>query len=180
MRILVLYASKHGATQEIAEHVAETLRQPGLDVDIQQASDNLDLSSYDAFIIGSAVYFGSWRKEAVNLIRDNQDLLASRPVWLFSSGPLGIEETDAEGRDLREAAEPKQIDEFEELIAPRDHRVFFGALDREDFGLTEKLITALPAGRKLLQEGDFRDWDEITSWVEEIAAELAALPSQSS
>lgn len=176
MRILIGYASKHGATREIAEHIATTLRAAGHDADSQAVNSVADLAGYDAFVIGSAVYFGSWRKEATEFVLKHQDLLASRPVWLFSSGPLGTEPTDAEGNDLREVTEPKQIDEFRGVIRPREHRVFFGALDREDFGLTEKLITALPAGRKLLQVGDFRDWEEITAWTEKIARELVGAP----
>jgi menaquinone-dependent protoporphyrinogen oxidase len=98
-------------------------------------------------------------------------------VWLFSSGPLGSKKTDEEGRDLRDAAEPKQIPELREAIAARDHRVFFGALDRSTLTCTEWVVAALPAGRKLLVEGDFRDWQDIDAWTQGIARELAPVPA---
>lgn len=38
------------------------------------------------------------------------------------------------------------------------------------------MIKALPAGRTLLPEGDFRAWAEIDTWADEIAHELAQAP----
>ncbi|KQC04263.1 MAG: hypothetical protein APR53_03510 [Methanoculleus sp. SDB] len=37
IRILIAYATKHNTTREIAEAVAETLRSPGLEVDVAAA-----------------------------------------------------------------------------------------------------------------------------------------------
>jgi hypothetical protein len=44
--------------------------------------------------------------------RNHARLAAGQPVWLFSSRPLGIETTDADGRDVRAGAEPAEIAEF--------------------------------------------------------------------
>ena len=172
MAVLVAYASKYGATQGIAEHIAEKLRAAGHEAEARPVSAAGDISGYDAYVIGSAVYLGSWLKEATEFVRRNRAVLASRPVWLFSSGPLGTETRDAQGRDLREAAVPKEIAEFRETIAPRDHRVFFGAFDRSKVGLAHRLIAMMPAGRALLPEGDFRDWKDIDAWAESIAHDL--------
>lgn len=172
MRVLVAYASKHGATREIAEHLAATLRSAGHAADARPVKDVRDPERYDAFVVGSAIFYGSWMKEATNFARRHANLLAERPTWLFSSGPLGRELLDDEGRDLREAAKPKQIDELIELLAPRGHRVFFGALRRDTFSFCERLIAALPAGKELFPEGDFRDWEDIEHWARRIAAAL--------
>jgi Flavodoxin domain len=102
-----------------------------------------------------------WQSEAREFVRRNRAVLASRPVWLFSSGPLGTEPTDAQGRDLTVAAEPKELAEFTEVIHPRGHRVFFGVLDPGRLGLGERAIRNLPTVRALLPEGDFRDWAQI-------------------
>jgi menaquinone-dependent protoporphyrinogen oxidase len=174
MRILVAYGTKHGATQGIAERIAAKLKEAGQQVDVRRASDGGDLSGYDAFVIGSAAYMFHWRKDAVALVRNNRDLLASRPVWLFSSGPLGTEPTNAKGQDQREAAVPKEIVEFREALKPRDHRVFFGALSRAKFDFGERLLALLPVAKTLFPEGDFRDWADIDAWAEGIGRELAA------
>jgi menaquinone-dependent protoporphyrinogen oxidase len=175
MSILVAYASKHGATGGIAERIAEKLQAAGLGAETRTVNSVDDPAEYEAFVIGSAAYLGSWRKEAAEFVRRHRDLLAKRPVWLFSSGPLGTEATDEQGRDMRVVAEPKEIAEFREAIKPRGHRVFFGALDPGTLGLPERLIRTLPAGRTLLPEGDFRDWGEIDAWAEGIARELASV-----
>jgi menaquinone-dependent protoporphyrinogen oxidase len=173
VRVLVGYASKHGATQQIAERIAEQLTGSGREAEARPVKSAGDLAGYDAVVIGGAAYYGSWLKEAAEFVRRNQATLASRPVWLFSSGPLGTAATDAEGRDLRVAAEPKEFAEFKEAIKPRGLRVFFGALAPRKLGFSERLLRGLPAGRALLPEGDFRDWQEIEAWAEEIAHELA-------
>jgi menaquinone-dependent protoporphyrinogen oxidase len=190
--VLVAYASKHGSTRGIAESIAEALRLRGARVDVravgkqpkqpkqakqpkqpkQAKVDNLD--SYDAFVIGSAVYFGFWRKDAVRFVRGNRAVLAKRPVWLFSSGPLGTKTTDPQGRDLRAVAEPKVINEFRSAIAPRDHRVFFGALELSKLSFTERMVTKMVARSAQFSEGDFRDQAEIRAWASAIAQVLEA------
>ena len=172
MSILVAYASKHGATAEIAERIAENLREAGQDADTRPVQEAGDLGDYEGFVLGSAAYLGHWLKDAAAFVRNNQDLLAQRPVWLFSSGPLGTEATDAKGVDLHTAAEPKELPEFQEAIHPREHRVFFGVLDPDRLSFTERSFRRLPAARAILPEGDFRDWDEIQEWAYQIAKEL--------
>jgi menaquinone-dependent protoporphyrinogen oxidase len=173
--MLVAYASKHGSTQEIAERIAEKLNAAGQQSEPRPVKAVSDLTGHDAFVIGSAVYNAHWQKEATEFVRRNRAVLADRPVWLFSSGSLGTKGTDAKGRDLREAAEPKEITEFREAIRPRDHRVFFGALDPAKLTFAERTIRKLPAARAMLPEGDFRDWAEIEAWAEGIAQELSEL-----
>jgi menaquinone-dependent protoporphyrinogen oxidase len=129
MPVLVAYASKHGATQGIAGRIAASLRTAGCTVEVRSVNDAGDLAAYDAFVIGSATYEFHWRKEATEFVRSNTKLLAARPVWLFSSGPLGTEPADTNGRDLRTVTVPKEIPEFTEALHPRGHHVFFGALD---------------------------------------------------
>lgn len=182
MNVLVVYASRHGATQGIAERIAAILGQEGVQATVQPVDCAGDIADYEAFVIGSAVYAMYWQREASEFVRRNRAALASKPVWLFSSGPLGTEATDAQGRALTVAAEPKEIAEFKEAIGPRDHRVFFGALDPVRLGFAERLIRKMlrkmPAAHAVLPEGDFRDWAEIEAWAGRIAHELARVPAE--
>lgn len=161
MPVLVTYASKHGSTEEIAQSIAGRLRARGHDVHAVPIAGVDELDHADAIVIGSAVYAGSWMKEAVEFVRHHAAELARLPVWLFSSGPLGTEIKDGE-------EQPRQISEFSEAIHPRDHHVFFGALDPEQLGFAERMIVkALKA-----PTGDFRDWDDVRGWADRIALEL--------
>jgi menaquinone-dependent protoporphyrinogen oxidase len=172
MRVLVAYASKHGATAGIAARIGEVLAGAGHDVDVADAGETGDLAGYDAFVLGSATYIGHWRKEALALVEQLETARAERPVWLFSSGPLGDSETDAHGKDVREGGEPAELPDLEAVLHARDHHVFFGALDPAHLTLPEKALRSLPAGRNLLPDGDFRDWDEIDHWAGMIARAL--------
>jgi menaquinone-dependent protoporphyrinogen oxidase len=176
MRVLVVYASRYGATQGIAERIAAALRQQGVEVTLQPVENAGDPKGYDAVVIGSATYFGHWMKPAREYMQRNREALANQPVWLFSSGPLGTQPNDANGRDLCEAAEPKEIAELKESIKPTGHRVFFGALHANKLGFTHRLLLEMPANRDnaLFPQGDFRNWAAIENWANSIAHSLQA------
>jgi flavorubredoxin len=88
-QVLIAYATKYGATAEIAEKIGEVLRGAGLAADVRTVENAGDLGAYRAVILGSAVYIGQWRKEAARFLKDNEVVLAQKPVWIFSSGPTG-------------------------------------------------------------------------------------------
>ena len=165
VQVLVAYATKYGATAEIAEKISQVLRQAGLHVDVLPADRVGDLSPYRAVVLGSAVYAGQWRKEAAMFLEANEKQLTDRPVWLFSSGPTG--EGDPvqlmKGFRFPEAQQP-----IADRIRPRDIAFFHGVLDMKELSLAEKLIVK---GIKA-PVGDFRDWDAINSWATAIADAL--------
>ena len=179
MRVLVACASRHGATQGIAQRIAERLRRDGLEVEVCRAADVRGVDGYDAFVVGSAAYMFHWLDEATRFARRNRARLAARPVWLFSSGPVGTERVDAKGRDLLVASEPKEFAELRSSLRPRGEQVFYGALDPNapPVGLAERFMRHMPvSARDAMPAGDFRDWPAIDAWADGIAAELGASP----
>jgi menaquinone-dependent protoporphyrinogen IX oxidase len=90
MKVLVTAASTHGATAEIAQAIAQTLTEQGLAVTVLPPAEVTSVEEYDAVVIGSAVYVGHWLDAAKDLVNRCHDGLVTRPVWLFSSGPVGI------------------------------------------------------------------------------------------
>jgi menaquinone-dependent protoporphyrinogen oxidase len=183
-RVQVVYASRHGGTAGIAERIGEVLRRDGLDTVVVDAASLPDPSGFDAYVVGSGVYIGSWLKEGVEYLERNQSALAARPVWLFSSGPIPNASTQLDASDLLSAAlgptdgpgsgGHKRIDALSAAIRARGHRVFLGAYDPNDPPKTmqERIIRLLPAAKNTLPAGDFRDWDAIEAWSHEIAAQL--------
>ena len=164
-QVLVTYATKYGATAEIAEKIAQVLRQAGLRTDVLPTDRVGDLTPYQAVVLGSAVYIGKWRKEAVKFLQANEKMLAERPVWLFSSGPTG------EGNPVELTKGwhfPKALQPIADRIRPRDIAVFHGAVDMGKLNFIEKwMLKNVKA-----PVGDFRDWEAITSWATDIAAVL--------
>lgn len=177
MRVIVMYASRYGSTREIAEFIAENLRQHGAQAEARSVDAAPDPEDYDAVVIGSAVYMGHWMREAVEFVRRNRAALTGRPVWLFSSGPLKLGPEIASIDDPK--LEPKEINELREIVHPMGHRVFFGALDPEKLGGKHRTIRMLPAARAALPEGDFRNWNDIKAWAGGIARALATQPATS-
>ncbi len=176
MDVLVAYATRHGATAGIASRIAEKLTASGHRATAVPVEDVTTIDDYQAVVLGAAAYMFHWLAPAVRFARHHRPELASRAVWLFSSGPLGTDQVDAQGKDVRLSARPKEWDELVPLIRPRGEAVFFGAFDltAPPIGLGERLVRHMPAATKTLPAGDFRDWKAIESWAAEIAASLTA------
>jgi len=170
MKTLVAYASKYGSTKEIAEFIAERLRQGGVSAEARSVETVSNPEDYEALVVGSAVYMQHWMDPAIEFVNKHHAALAERPVWLFSSGPLELSPELVAKNDLDIV--PKEIPGLQESFKPRDHRVFFGVLDPKKLSFKHKALRKLPAARPLFPEGDFRQWDEIKSWTDEIAQTL--------
>lgn len=160
--MLIGVASRHGATREIAEVLAQKLFHRGIDAVVHDAATVRSFSGYDGAIIGSAVYMGHWLKPAQRLAERYLDEAGSRPLWLFSSGPAGA--AAAEGD------EPSSIQPL--LAAPqvRGHHTFAGKVERDRLGPLEKLAVHLAH----VPEGDFRSWADIDAWADQISQDLVA------
>lgn len=176
MNVLVAYATRHGATAGIAEHIAATLTDHGLSAEARPVEAVERLDGYDAVVLGGAAYMFHWLKPAVRFAKKHHAELSSRPVWLFSSGPIGTDRVDAEGNNVLEGARPKEFDELTDLLKPRGEQVFFGAYDPEaaPIGIGERLTRHIPAARDGFPAGDFREWETISAWAEQIAADLVS------
>lgn len=174
MKILVAYATRHGATGGIAERIAGRLSANGHEAVARPVKGLRDADRYDAFVIGGAAYMFHWLGDATKFVERHRDLLAARPTWLFSSGPIGTDLVDKEGRDVFETTIPREFPHLRELVHPRGERIFFGALDPDakPVGMAERFMSILPAAKNALPRGDFRDWPAIDAWADEIAAAL--------
>ena len=166
-QVLVAYATKYGATAEIAEKIGEVLRQAGLQADVLPADRAGDLSAYQAVVLGSAVQIGRWRKEAVRFLKTNEQTLAGRSVWLFSSGPTG----EGDPVELLQGWRfPGALQPIADRIQPRDIAVFHGAVDVNKLNFIERWMLK----NVKTPVGDFRDWEAITAWATTVAGELQA------
>lgn len=161
LRVLVAAASRYGATTEIAEAIARGLNERGLEAEAVPAGDVRAVAGYDALVIGSAVYYGHWL-DAAQAVAHDHAADPGRPVWLFSSGPLG------QPGHLLPEGDAVDVAGLVETTHAVEHRTFAGRLDRSRLKLREKaIVSALHA-----PEGDFRDWDAIDAFAAAIAEHL--------
>jgi menaquinone-dependent protoporphyrinogen oxidase len=172
-RALVVYASRHGSTGGIAVRIGEVLRSGDIDVVVADVTEMPDPNGFDAYVIGSAAYIGKWEKAATEYVKRHKAVLATKPVWLFSSGPVGTERVDKKGNSV--LADPGTIAELKEILRPRGTKVFFGAWDPSvpSASFAERIVRRMPALKDLLPTGDFREWPVIEAWAREIAKEVA-------
>ena len=164
MRVLVSAATKYGATADIARVIGEVLGEHGLDPTVAPPDQVDGVGGYDAVVVGSAVYAGHWLKPARDLVDRFGNELAGRPVWLFSSGPVGDPPKPEE--------DPVDVARLVSLTRARDHRVFAGKLVRRQLSFPERAIVSALR----VPEGDFRDWTEIKQWAAGIAAAVGSRP----
>ncbi len=165
MKVLIAVSSKHGSTAEIAGSIGATIREAGIEVDVVDAEHVEAVLPYDAVIVGSALYMGRWMGPARGLINHSAEALRARPVWLFSSGPLG---------DIVDPADAAEGVKLMELVGARDHRVFAGKADKDESGFFERRILSMVKA----PYGDHRDWTAIYAWAASIAQELLELPAE--
>ncbi|GAA3760371.1 flavodoxin domain-containing protein [Salinactinospora qingdaonensis] len=168
MRILIGYASQHGSTREIAERIAQRLRDGGHNADAQELTGAGDAAGYEAFVIGSAIHGGDWLPPAIEYVNRNADLLAARPLWLFSVGMASV----VGGWFEKHVRDPKAVATFRTTIRSREHHLFAGAIRHDHFPPIGRVFYRLMRGRY----GDFRDWADVDAWAESIATDLSMVP----
>ena len=168
--ILVAYATVHGSTQEVAEVVAEGLRQGGCQVECWPAKEVQNLEAYDAVVLGTSIYMFHLHKDAKHFLARHRRELERRPVAIFALGPFHDEEK--EWRQVRGqlAAELAKFP----WLHPVAHEVFGGKFDPTKLRFPFKF---LPALRKL-PASDIRDWAAIRGWAAELLEKLPAAASR--
>ncbi len=180
MKVLVAYATRHGATRGIAERISQVLDREGLEVTLKPVERAGSIDAYDAVVVGGAAYTIHLMKEASAFVKRHRASLLTRPVWMLSSGPTGHEATAEERQEALESSIPREFPELAVQLKPRDQKVFYGAYDPDaaPIGLAEglfaKMTSRWPSLKENIAAGDFREWPEIERWAEGIARELNA------
>jgi menaquinone-dependent protoporphyrinogen oxidase len=164
MRILVSAASRHGGTAEVARAIATALERADIEVDVRRPESVGHLNAYDGVVLGSAIYAGHWLKPAKDLVERTSSQMRRLPVWLFSTGPVGV--------PLKPEGSPVDVAAMLEQSGGLEHRIFGGRLDKRELGLGEKVLVQMVHAT----DGDYRPWDEIEAWARQIATTLKSDP----
>lgn len=158
-KILVVSASKYGSTTGVAEAVANTLREEGESVDVMSAADAVDVKNYSAVIVGSAIYMGQWRKDAIAFLEKNRQALSAKPVAFFIVCTTVKDPTD---ENIKKAA--AFSDKAKAIVSPVDVGMFAGTIDISKMGTLDRILTKMVKA----PAGDFRDWNAIKTWSKKI------------
>jgi len=167
MQVLVGYASAHGSTRQIAERIGSRIGRSGATVRVAPVDDLHDLEAYDAVVLGSAIHNGAWLPGATEAVRAHAEVLAAKPVWLFSVGMVAALPRRLQGRAMQEGH--KAVAAVEQQIHPRAHQLFSGAVRRDQMSRRGHLLLRLMGCRY----GDYRAWSEIDAWAGDLAEQMA-------
>ena len=160
--VLVAYATKSGSTREVAEAVAGTLRDHGLDADVRPAREIGAVGGFDAVVLGGALYMGRWHSDARGFLRRHRAALAALPVAVFGMGPRTLEESEvAESRKQLDRA----LGDVPE-VEPVSVAIFGGVVDPSRLRFPFNRMTA----------SDARDWEAIRAWAAEVSVALGGRP----
>jgi menaquinone-dependent protoporphyrinogen oxidase len=163
--VLVAYASRHHGTEGIAREIATALRADGFRADLRHADAVASVTRYAAVVLGSAVYMAQWEDSALALLRRERSALAGRPVWLFSSGPVGDGKTT---RRPEMVPHPEAVAGLAEEIGVRGSAMFGGRVGAEETGFDIQVMAQ--AGLT----GDWRDLGRVRAWSHAIAMSVRA------
>lgn len=163
MKALVIYGTKSGCTQGIAEQIGTTLAGQGCEVDVFPAEKAPGAGGYDAVVVGSGVRAGQWHQAARAWVEENAEALTETPHALYTVGlmitePGKEDEVRAYTDPLIEAAG----------IEPIDVGLFAGWFEPKRFSFVERSILNLMKS----PEGDRRDMDAIAEWTRTTATKM--------
>ncbi|MDR0482564.1 MAG: flavodoxin domain-containing protein [Cellulomonadaceae bacterium] len=111
MSAIVIFATKHGTTADVAARVAEGLGPDTALVNLADSTPNL--TAYDTVVIGTPIYAGAPRKEVSRLCQSS--VLPSKKLGLFCVGLVINDDervkeiADAFPEHLREIAVAKEF-----------------------------------------------------------------------
>lgn len=163
--VLVAYATSSGATQEIAEVVAQSLRESGITVEVQPAAKVESLTGYHAVVLGAPLYMFRLHRDAKRFLRRHRQALADKPVALFAGGPWGDTTVDV-WTEVR-ASLDKELTRFP-WLTPVTIEVVGGRFDPSRLRFPFSWLPAL----KQMPASDLRDWAAIRSWAAVLPARL--------
>lgn len=155
MRVLVAHASKHGGTEGLAQWVGEALEHHGIDAVVIPANSVTEIDTYDAVVVGGALYIFRWHADARRFVKRYETVLRAKPVWLFSSGPLDDSAMEKEIPPVRSAQ--KAMDR----VGARGHMTFGGRM--------------LSETNAKLPVGDWRNRTQVDGWVKKIVSQLTTI-----
>ena len=167
-RILVAYGTRHGSTAEIAAHIATRFTAAGFDTDTIEANLGIDLTKYDALIVGSPIYASSWLPEPTLILIANHQCITDIPIALFSTGMIDVKHP-GKLRAEHDAWIEKAFTQEDINLNIIASTTFNGAYNRRNFPLWMRIVDSI---LRITPQGDYRQWDKIEDWADETARTL--------
>lgn len=132
MKTLIAYATKHGATRDIAAGLKKAMEGAELCDLGENPKPNLD--EYDCVIIGGSLYAGMLRKEAKRFAAENAEVLQGKTLGFFL---VGLAPADG-GENYFAKNFPEEL-----MGKAKAHTILQGRYDPASCGFWERQIMKL-------------------------------------
>jgi menaquinone-dependent protoporphyrinogen oxidase len=83
MRTVIIFATNHGSTQKVAEHISKLLDNQNVDLINLKQTQNIPLEDYDYVVIGGSIHAGKIQKIVNKFCFDNIDKLLTKKIALY-------------------------------------------------------------------------------------------------
>jgi menaquinone-dependent protoporphyrinogen oxidase len=152
-KILLAYGTAAGSTEEVAQAVADEMRQAGAEVDVHAVETVKEITGYDAVVVGTAVRMFRILGKTKRFLRKHRQAISQVPVAYFLVCLTMEEDTPQNISKAKEFAKP-----MIETKAPVSLGLFGGCINHE------KMTDFFGKAMKSMPEQDHRDWEEIRAW----------------
>lgn len=170
-KVLVAYDSQYGSTGGVANAMAQVFCEAGMAVDVKRVTNVDDLSEYRAVVVGAPVHNDAWKPEAISFVEKNRDQLSRIPVAYFlTCMRLGVEPQPESKKRMARVLElvREQVPE----VVPVDEGLFAGTVPLGYLSPAIRGVYYVLGQQDGFQGIDFRDWDAIRGWAEELCPTL--------
>ena len=170
-RVLVAYATRFGSTREIASAVVHELNAGGLSAQAVETGSGLVTDDYDAFVIGSPLYGGTWLSSAGIFAAIMAERINGKPVALFSVGTL-ILKNPKRGRGEHTEFIEALVDFTRSSVGLNvvSDALFPGYFDRANLPWMLRIVDRFVP----TPQGDHRNWPEIQQWARSLTPKFDA------
>ncbi|MDQ6985763.1 MAG: flavodoxin domain-containing protein [Candidatus Dojkabacteria bacterium] len=164
--ILVTYSTKLGSTKEVAEKIGKTLKEKENNVDVFNIEDVINLQKYDTVIVGSPIRYDKWMNEARDFLKNNTKVLKNKRLFYFFVCLTLSSKSERSTKRGQKYAE--YIRNINPSLNPIDVKGFAGAVELKRVPFHTRYILKFLLKLKGASEGDYRDWNEIEKWAQEV------------
>ena len=184
-KVLIVYGSRYGSTEEISNKFKQSAEDKGLAVDIiNLKSKNIqipNINSYSGVLIGSGILINRWTKAAKKFLKRNVKEINDNKilVGIYLSSGLA-----ANPERRPEAVEKLLIKVFEKMGLELGDNVLYDAFGGVNdlskntnlSGLHRKMLTMAskmdPDYIVLGERKDWRDWDQINKFIDNFISKI--------
>lgn len=165
-KILIVYDSGFGSTKEISEYIGKNLCNKGIQVDIKWIENLENFHGYDGYIFGSPIQYDKWKESMITFLDKHQENFINKPIAYFFTC-LTLSRDNEESKQQAIEYE-NRLSKMFNTITPLSIGSFAGVLDYTKISFPQKAFAKVIFFALKVKEGDFRNWNQIKKWTDEI------------